>query len=486
MAVKSFYKTGTNTAQTPSFSDILNSLANGIAATTGGAHGGVSTLTQSTSTVYTGLNSFINTDDPNPGTSYPKAYLNWIFLDDQFNYVQSLSNSVQAASGNYPAGQLNTVAPGSPLNINRNGYLYIWVSNETQGWDVFFDNLSVSHKQGPLLEESHYYPFGLQMKGICDQAVKTNYPSNKYLYNGKEIQNKEFSDGSGLEVYDFGARMYDAQIGRWTKQDSKGELYFATSPYVYALNQPTNAIDPDGNLVIFINGMNTGTGGKPEYWRTSYDVAIGPSPYDEYHNQRYERVHYEFDEAVMNQLGDHNALYRDGSSRPGHSGGIGGIFGHAENLSPEKRERNGGEQGNLDAESIIANLARDKSGNIIESIKIISHSMGGAYAKGYIKALLAYAKEHKIAGVKIAFEADFAPFQPTQQKAVEDENMGATFQFSHSDDDVAGNDAEPGAIQMDTRKDKKQDHAIATFTINDILNLPAGSYKIVNGKIVQQ
>jgi hypothetical protein len=50
--------------------------------------------------------------------------------------------------------------------------------------------------------------------------------------------------------------------------------------------------------------------------------------------------------------------------------------------------------------------------------------MGAAYAKGYVKAILAYARENKISGVKIAFEADFAPFQPTQQKAVQDENMG--------------------------------------------------------------
>jgi hypothetical protein len=121
------------------------------------------------------------------------------------------------------------------------------------------------------------------------------------------------------------------------------------------------------------------------------------------------------------------------------------------------------DDGKLDAESIIANLTRDKSGNIVESIKIISHSMGGAYAKGYVKAILDYAKEHKIAGVTIAFEADFAPFQPKKQKAVKDKNMGPTLQFSHNGDNIAGNDPMPGADQMNKSNDPNQDHAIVFF-----------------------
>ena len=48
---------------------------------------------------------------------------------------------------------------------------------------------------------------------------------------------------------------------------------------------------------------------------------------------------------------------------------------------------------NYDKEVIAT---RSPKKNIIESIKVISHSMGGAYAKGYVKAILDYAREHKI------------------------------------------------------------------------------------------
>src|SRR6185437_4542870 len=115
-------------------------------------------------------------------------------------------------------------APGGPIALNRSGYLYIWVSNETTGWDVYFDNLAVQYKQGPLLEENHYYPFGLTMAGISDKAIKTNYAENKYRYNGKEFNSKEFSDGSGLEEYDFGLRYQDPQLGVWHNIDPLAEL----------------------------------------------------------------------------------------------------------------------------------------------------------------------------------------------------------------------------------------------------------------------
>jgi RHS repeat-associated protein len=193
--------------------------------------------------VYTALNSFMPALDTTPTTNKPKAYLNWMLLDNQFNYVSGGGQSGAIPVG--VAGVLNPLA--TTIKLKQSGYLYIWVSNETQNWNVFFDNLSIQDFSGPMLEETHYYPFGLTMSGISDKALKTPYAENKYRYNKKELQNKEFSDGSGLELYDFGARMQDPQLGVWHNIDPKADQSRRFSPYAFAFDNPLRFIDPDGN-----------------------------------------------------------------------------------------------------------------------------------------------------------------------------------------------------------------------------------------------
>ncbi|QEH44079.1 RHS repeat-associated core domain-containing protein [Chitinophaga sp. XS-30] len=173
----------------------------------------------------------------------PKAYLNYILFDEQMNLVEENSGVKQIQSA---PDELQYLVKNK-MPVTRNGYLYVYTSNESQQ-DVYFDDLTVVMSTGGVNEETHYYPFGLTMKEISSKAITApTYPENNIKYNGKELQAREFMDGSGLEWYDYGARMYDPQVARWHVVDAKNGNYPNLSPYLYCGNNPVANVDVDGN-----------------------------------------------------------------------------------------------------------------------------------------------------------------------------------------------------------------------------------------------
>ncbi|MEO6732331.1 MAG: RHS repeat-associated core domain-containing protein, partial [Ferruginibacter sp.] len=198
-----------------------------------------------------GVENLLNSQAPASGA--PKAYLNWILLDEKtFTSVANGFVSIPVITGTMQK-QLLQVNSGNDVSITKNSYLYVYVSNESKG-NVYFDDIRIEHKRGAMLEETHYYPFGLTMSGISSKAA--GGLENKKGYNGNEIQNKEFSDGSGLELYDFNARTYDQQTGRFIQVDpldDEGEQE-SLSPYHFGENNPIRYNDPDGRCPNCITG----------------------------------------------------------------------------------------------------------------------------------------------------------------------------------------------------------------------------------------
>ncbi len=87
------------------------------------------------------------------------------------------------------------------------------------------------------------------MAGISSKALSFGSPENKKGFNGNELQNKEFSDDSGLDLYDFNARTYDQQIGRFTEIDPLFEDgQESLTPYHFSYNNPISFSDPDGKF----------------------------------------------------------------------------------------------------------------------------------------------------------------------------------------------------------------------------------------------
>ncbi|QSS96313.1 DUF6443 domain-containing protein [Psychroflexus sp. ALD_RP9] len=158
-------------------------------------------------------------------------------------------------------GQLigNNVGYGIQFFSHPEGYLQ---PDNQGGFDYVYQfkdhlrNIRLSYKDSnndgsvdssEIVEENNYYPFGLKHKGYNNVVNGQHYP---YGYNGKEE-----NDELGLEWLDFGARNYDAALGRWMNVDPLAEKMRRHSPYNYAFDNPIYFIDPDGMAPMGYDGI---------------------------------------------------------------------------------------------------------------------------------------------------------------------------------------------------------------------------------------
>ena len=120
------------------------------------------------------------------------------------------------------------------------------IDNNKKG-KVWFDDVKIvkgNASQTVIVEESNYYPFGLQHKGYNNVVSSNgNSAAQKFGFGGKEL-NQEL----GIQWHDFGARNYDASLGRWMNIDPLAEQMRRHSPYNYAFDNPIYFIDPDGMM----------------------------------------------------------------------------------------------------------------------------------------------------------------------------------------------------------------------------------------------
>ena len=217
--------------------------------------------------------------------------------------------------------------------------------------------------------------------------------------------------GAGNTI-DMGARMLDTRLGRTKSIDPKMGLYPGISPYSYALNTPINAIDPDGQLVIFVNGYRPCLPGINVYREVKRNDQVF----------RGDKLGYwsGVDKQFMDRMGDHNSVYADGDAptlTTGNRIGFNAGVAHGRQAGQDLISK-------INSGEVV--LQKNEAGEVIESIKVVSHSMGYAYSLGMQKELEA-------AGYKVEVSYNLAPENPKAGNIPD--NVNRSVQYGSGPDD---------------------------------------------------
>ena len=230
-----------NTLANTIVSNLLGVLMSGGGGATGAVKGNAGAVT----TQLGGNGAFTGYVQPSNTTgTIPQAYLTILFFDERFNFIS-------ASDGGAASLQITgtTGASGSSLTLAnvkapKNGYAYAYVSNRSNA-DVYFDNFKVQVAAGNIIEENHYYAYGLKIASIS--SVKLGDEAEGGLQNNYQYQGAYSELDADIGWNDFALRNYDAQIGRWVQQDPYQQY---ASPYVGMGNDPVNFTDPSGGGVL--------------------------------------------------------------------------------------------------------------------------------------------------------------------------------------------------------------------------------------------
>ncbi|HVK96576.1 MAG TPA: RHS repeat-associated core domain-containing protein, partial [Flavisolibacter sp.] len=237
-----------NTQASGNNTNFVSAVVNSLIQSLSGGGAATKMIEGNTTNVGNQLNAnaaFANAVQPstNTGTT-PLAYLTVLFFDERFKFIEAVDGGVaqqQVAGAVGSSGASLTLAN---IKAPKNGYAYAYVSNQSHQ-DVYFDNLQVSMVAGNIIEENHYYSYGLRIAAISSrkfQNVNEGEVKNNYLMQGAY---SEMDDDIGWN--DFFLRNYDPQIGRWIQQDPFQEF---PNPYTGMGNDPVNNIDPNGGSIF--------------------------------------------------------------------------------------------------------------------------------------------------------------------------------------------------------------------------------------------
>ncbi len=178
-------------------------------------------------------------------TAAPRAFLNFIFFDADMSFVNAGFTQISTAAQG--VGVHETIVLDVPV-ADREGYILAYLSNENQeAVNIHWDDFTVYHGKTNVVSMQDYYPFGLTF----NESVRVASKEQRFKYNGFE-----YMDDLGFNLFDYQARYYDPELGRFIQVDPLTEAMRRWTPYAYAFNNPVRFIDPDGMMATDPNDDN--------------------------------------------------------------------------------------------------------------------------------------------------------------------------------------------------------------------------------------